>query len=59
MREQLTFLVIKIYVKVMAILNGILKKLNGSAGSLTFKQVNGQTQAVKFVTDDVLKSNNH
>ena len=27
----------------MAILNGILKKLNGSAGSLTFKQVNGQT----------------
>lgn len=27
----------------MAILNGILRKLNGSAGSLTFKQVNGQT----------------
>ena len=27
----------------MAILDGILKKLNGSAGSLTFKQVNGQT----------------
>ena len=27
----------------MAILNGILKKLNGSASSLTFKQVNGQT----------------
>ena len=27
----------------MEILNGILKKLNGSAGSLTFKQVNGQT----------------
>ena len=27
----------------MAILNGIIKKLNGSAGSLTFKQVNGQT----------------
>ena len=27
----------------MAILNGILKKLNGSAGSLTFKQYAGQT----------------
>ena len=27
----------------MAILNGIIKKLNGSAGSLTFKQVNGRT----------------
>ena len=27
----------------MAILNGILSKLNGSAGSLTFKQVNGKT----------------
>ena len=27
----------------MAILSGILSKLNGSAGSLTFKQVNGQT----------------
>ena len=27
----------------MAILNGILKKLNGSAGILTLKQVNGQT----------------
>ena len=27
----------------MATLEGILKKLKGSAGSLTFKQVNGQT----------------
>ena len=34
----------------MAILNGILKKLNGSAGSLTFKQVNGQTVVSEKVT---------
>ena len=27
----------------MATLNGIWKKLKGSVGSLTFKQVNGQT----------------
>ena len=27
----------------MAFLKGILSKLNGSAGSLTFKQVNGKT----------------
>ena len=40
----------------MAILNGILKKLNGSAGSLTFKQVNGQTVVSEKVTA-VKKSN--
>ena len=34
----------------MAILNGIIKKLNGSAGSLTFKQVNGQTVVSEKVT---------
>ena len=34
----------------MAILNGILKKLNGSAGSLTFKQVGGQTVVSEKVT---------
>lgn len=27
----------------MAILNGIIKKMNGSAGSLTFKTVAGRT----------------
>ena len=27
----------------MAILNGLIRKMNGSAGQLTFKQVNGQT----------------
>ena len=36
-REQLTFLVIKIYVKVVASRNGIFKKLTGSAGGVTFK----------------------
>ena len=40
----------------MAILNGILKKLNGSAGSLTFKQVNGQTVVSEKITA-VKKSN--
>ncbi|MCI6830320.1 MAG: hypothetical protein MR924_13900 [Prevotella sp.] len=40
----------------MAILNGIIKKLNGSAGSLTFKQVNGQTVVSEKVTA-VKKSN--
>ena len=35
----------------MAILNGILKKLNGSAGSLTFKQVNGQTVVSEKATE--------
>ena len=40
----------------MAVLNGILKKLNGSAGSLTFKQVNGQTVVSEKVTA-VKKSN--
>ena len=27
----------------MAILNGLIRKMNGSAGQLTFKQVNGMT----------------
>ena len=40
----------------MAILNGILKKLNGSAGSLTFKQVNGQTVVSEKIT--VVKKSN-
>ena len=40
----------------MAILNGIIKKLNGSAGSLTFKQVNGQTVVSEKITA-VKKSN--
>ena len=40
----------------MAILNGILKRLNGSAGSLTFKQVNGQTVVSEKITA-VKKSN--
>ena len=34
----------------MAILNGILKKLNGSAGQLTFKTVNGRTIVSEKVT---------
>jgi len=34
----------------MAILNGIIKKLNGSAGSLTFKQVNGRTVVSEKIT---------
>ena len=34
----------------MAILNGIIKKLNGSAGQLTFKQVKGQTIVSEKVT---------
>ena len=34
----------------MAFLNGILSKLNGSAGSLTFKQVNGKTVVSEKVT---------
>ena len=34
----------------MAILNGILKKLNGSAGSLTFKQMGGKTVVSEKVT---------
>ena len=40
----------------MAILNGILSKLNGSAGSLTFKQVDGKTVVSEKVTA-VKKSN--
>ena len=40
----------------MAILSGILSKLNGSAGSLTFKQVNGQTVVSEKITA-VKKSN--
>ena len=35
---------------IMAFLNGILSKLNGSAGSLTFKQVNGKTVVSEKVT---------
>ena len=38
----------------MAILNGILSKLNGSAGSLTFKQVNRKT----LVSTQMLVNNN-
>ena len=34
----------------MAILNGIISKLNGSAGQLTFKRVNGQTVVSEKVT---------
>ena len=34
----------------MAILNGILKHLNGSAGQLTFKTVNGRTIVSEKVT---------
>ena len=40
----------------MAILNGILKKLNGSAGSLTFKQYAGQTVVSKKIS--VVKKSN-
>ena len=34
----------------MAILNGIIRKMKGSAGNLTFKQVNGQTIVSEKVT---------
>ena len=34
----------------MAILNGLIRKMNGSAGQLTFKQVNGQTIVSEKVT---------
>ena len=34
----------------MAILNGIIKKMTGSAGQLTFKTVNGQTVVSEKVT---------
>ena len=40
----------------MAILNGILKKLNGSAGSLTFKQYSGQTVVSEKIS--VVKKSN-
>ena len=40
----------------MAILNGILKKLNGSAGSLTFKQYAGQTVVSEKIS--VVKKSN-
>ena len=40
----------------MAILKGILSKLNGSAGSLTFKQVDGKIVVSEKVTA-VKKSN--
>lgn len=35
----------------MAILNGIISKLNGSAGNLTFKHLNGQTVVSEKVTN--------
>ena len=38
----------------MAVLNGILSKLNGSAGSLTFKQMNRKT----LVSTQMLVNNN-
>lgn len=34
----------------MAILKGIISKMNGSAGSLTFKQTGGQTVVSEKVT---------
>ena len=34
----------------MAMLNGIIKKMTGSAGQLTFKTVNGQTVVSEKVT---------
>ena len=34
----------------MAILNGIIKKMEGSVGDLTFKQVNGQTVVSQKIT---------
>ena len=34
----------------MAILNGLIRKMNGSAGQLTFKQVNGMTIVSEKVT---------
>ena len=35
----------------MAILNGIIRKMNGSAGSLTFKQTHGQTIVSEKITN--------
>ena len=40
---ELYYIFVKLFFLIMATLEGILKKLKGSAGSLTFKQVNGQT----------------
>ena len=34
----------------MGILNGIISKINGSAGNLTFKSLNGQTVISEKVT---------